>query len=219
MFQTETSFECRDSDTDTLHISLSCMVYTLDAVDVVMEFTLDNRLEVRLHVLSSYFYYVSDAVLASKFHLIYFWTNHCNLMVFYFRKLTCLYKLCTVYAGTIKLNLHFFTTDDLTFKCRCECYRNVDVCNLNLDITSFKRSSVEFADIFLNDQALRYTEDILCLVCNYRESKCDCACSTSYDYVIQRCKCIYECRYTLECVFHQVCSISRCNVTEDQSCS
>ena len=46
MFQAESCVECILADTDTLHITLSCMVYTFDAVDIVMEFTLDNRLKV-----------------------------------------------------------------------------------------------------------------------------------------------------------------------------
>ena len=28
-------------------------------------------------------------------------------------------------------------TDDFTFECRCKCNRNVDVCDFNLNITSF----------------------------------------------------------------------------------
>src|SRR5699024_10094164 len=36
------------ADTDPLHVSLSGMVYTFDAVDVVVELTLDYRLEVCL---------------------------------------------------------------------------------------------------------------------------------------------------------------------------
>ena len=40
MFDLESCVECINADTDTLHITLSCVVYTLDAVDVVVEFTL-----------------------------------------------------------------------------------------------------------------------------------------------------------------------------------
>ena len=219
MFDSESCIKCVNADTDTLHITLSCMVYTLDTVDVVVEFTLDNRFKVCLHVLACNFNNICDAVLASKFHVVYFRSNYCDLVIFDLRSVTGLYKLCTVNTGTIEFNLHVFTTDDLTFECGCESNRDIDVCDLDLDVTCFQGCSIEFAYIFLNDKALRYAEDILCLVCNYRESKCDSTCTTSYDHVIQRFECVYECRYTVHCVFHQCACISRFYVTEDQSCT
>ena len=66
------------TDTDTLHISLAGVVYTLDTVDVVVEFTLDNWLEVRLHVLAGNLNNVCNAVLASIFHLINFRSYNCE---------------------------------------------------------------------------------------------------------------------------------------------
>ena len=219
MFDLESCVECINADTDTLHITLSCMVYTFDTVDVVMEFTFDNRFKVWLHVLACNFNNIGDAVLASKFHVVYFRSNYCDLVIFYFGSVTCLYKLCTVYTGTIELNLHVFTTDDLTFECGCKCNRNIDICDLDLDITCFKRCSIEFAYVFLNDQALWYTEDVFCFVCDYRESKCDSTSSTGYDHVIQRFECVNECRYTIHCIFHKCACITRCYITEDQCCT
>ena len=130
-----------------------------------------------------------------------------------------MYKLCTVYTGTIELNLHVFTTDDLTLECRCESNRNIDICDLDLNVTCLKGSSVEFAYVLLNDKALRYAEDILCLICNNREAKCDSTCAACYDHIIQRFECVNECRYTIHCVFHKCSCISRCYITEDQSCT
>ena len=164
MFDLEACSKCIFADTDSLHISLSCMVYTFDTVDVVMELTLDNRFKVRLHVFTCNF------------------NNICN-MVFYFTCITCMYKLCTVYTGTIEFNLHVFTTDNLTFECRCESNRDIDVCNFDLDVTCFQRSCIPFGDVFLADQALRYSCNIF-LVCDNRESKSDSACTTSYDHII-----------------------------------
>ena len=219
MFNTEACIKCCMADTDTLHISLTCVVYTLNAVDVVMEFTLDNRLEVRLHVLAGNLNNVCDAVLASFFHLINFRSYNCNLVILNFRSITGMYKLCTVYTGTIELNLHIFTTDDLTLKCRCKCNRDINVCDFDLNITSLKGSSVEFAYVLLNNKALWYAEDVLCLVCDYREAKCDGASSASNYNVIQRSECVNECRNTVHGVFHKCTCISRCYVTEDQSCT
>ena len=218
MFDSEACVKCIDADTDTLHISLACMVYTLNAVDVVMEFTLDNRLKVCLHVFTCNLNHISDAVLASKLHLISFRSDHCDLVILYLACITSLNKLCTVHTGTVKLNLHVFTTDDLTLECRCKCNRNVNVCDLDLNVTGFQRSCVPLGNICLADQALRNSRNIS-LVCDYRESKCDSACAACYDHVVQRSKCIYKCRNTFHCVFHQSCCIARFYVTEDQSCT
>ena len=212
MFQTETCIKCILTDTDTLHISLSGVVYTLDTVDIVVEFTLDNRFKVRLHCFSCNFYYVCDAVFTSQFHLIHIWSYDGDLMIFYFVHLYVMHQLGTVYTGTVKLYLHIATTDDLAFKCRSKCYRDINICNLDLDITRFQRSSVEFAYVFLNDQTLRYTEDIFCFVGHYRESQSDSACATCNDYVIQRSECVNKSRYTFECIFHQRCCISKLQI-------
>ena len=223
MFCSEACIESIFADTDTDHITLSCMHKTFYTVQIRVEFTFEYRFEVCLHALSCYFYYITDRVLASYFKCIDIRSDDFDLMVFDLRCFFGLNKFETVNTGTIEFNLHITTTDDFTFKCRCECYRNVDVCNLDLDISCFQRSCIEFADIFLNDQALWYTAvySIYCrlVVCDYRETKSDCACTTSYDYFIQWSECIYECRYTFHCVLHQSCSISWLNVTEDQSCS
>ena len=82
MFQAESCIECILADTDTLHITLSCVIYTFDTVDVVMELTLDNRFKVRLHVLACNFYNISDAVLAAKLHFVCFRSDHSDLVIF-----------------------------------------------------------------------------------------------------------------------------------------
>ena len=182
-----------------------------------MEFTLEYRFKVGLHTLSCYFYYITDALFASYRHFVDVRSYQCDLVIFDLRCILCHNQLAAVYTGAVEFNLHISAADDLTFKCRCECNRNVDVCDLDLDVSCFQRSCVEFGNVRLNDQALRNLESIF--VCDYRETKCDRTCSTCNDNRIKRCKCIYECRYTFHGVFHQTCCITRLNVTEDQSCS
>src|SRR5699024_5595460 len=98
-------------------------------VDVVMELTLDNRLKVRLHVLSSDFYNIGDGILTSQFHFVYVRTYNGDLVIFNLCSVYSLYQLSTVYTRTIKFNLHIAAADDLTFKCRSESNRNIDICN------------------------------------------------------------------------------------------
>ena len=215
VFCTETCCECILADTDTDHVTLSCMHDTLDTVQIGVELTLEYRLEVCLHVLSCYLYHISDALFASYRHLIHIRSDQLDLVILDLACFFCMYQLTAVYSGTVKLYLHIAAADDLAFESRCECYRNVDVCDLDLNVSCLKRSCVEFGNILLNDQALRNTEGLL--VCDNREAKCDCSCSTCYDHFIQRCKCINKCRNTFHRVFHQACCISRCDITEDQS--
>ena len=170
-----------------------------------MEFTLEYRLKVGLHTLSCYFYYISRCCcLLPTSHLVEVRSDECDLVIFDLRCILCHNQLAAVYTGTVELNLHIAAADDLAFKCRCECNRDIDVCDLDLDISCFKRSSVEFGNVRLNDQALRNSEDVLGLVGDYRETKCDRACTTCYDNIgSSGCKCIYKCRYTFHGVFHQ----------------
>src|SRR5699024_960898 len=104
MFQTEACIESFFSNTDTEHITLSCMVNAFDTVNVVVELTLNNWLKVRLHVLSGNLNNICNAVLASQFHAVYIRTNDGDLVVFDFRSVYSLYQLSTVYTRTIKLN-------------------------------------------------------------------------------------------------------------------
>ena len=69
--------------------------------------------------------------------------------------LTGLYKLCTVYTRSVKLNLHVFTTDDLTLKCGSKCNRDIYVCNLDLDVAGLERSRIEL--FYLRLLCLLYT--------------------------------------------------------------
>ena len=73
-------------------------------------------------------------------------------------------QLAAVHTGTVELNLHVTTTDDLTLECGCECNRDIDIGDLDLNVTCFKRGSIEFAYVFLYDQALRYAEEFSSLV-------------------------------------------------------
>ena len=219
MFCPETCCKSIFADTDTDHITLSGMHYTFDAVQVAVEFTLEYRLEVGLHALSCNLYHICDAVFASNFEFVEVRSDHFDLVIFYLRHIFGLYQLTAVYTGTVEFYLHIAAADDLAFKCGRERNRNVDVCDLDLNIACFQRSRVEFADVFLDDQALRNRRNILVIVGDYREAKCDRACSACNDHVIQRLKCIDECRYTVFCISHQRACIARSDVSEDQRCT
>ena len=97
-------------------------IYALDTVDVVVELTLDNRLEIGLHVLSSYLHHVSDGVLASKLHLVHIRSDDGDLVVFDLGSLFGLNQLAAVYTGTVEFHLHIAAADDLAFKCGCRSY-------------------------------------------------------------------------------------------------
>ena len=214
---TETCCEALFADTDTEHITLSGMVCTFYTVQVGVEFTLNNRLEIRLHVLACNFYDVCKGMFGANLECIEIRSDHFDLVILYFAHILGLYQLEAVYTGAVEFNLHIFTADDFTLECRCVSNRDINICNLDLDVSCLKRGSIELGNIRLYDQALRNLESIL--ICDYREAKCDCACAACYDNRIKRSKCIYECRYTLHGVLHQSCCIASCNITENQSCT
>ena len=184
-----------------------------------MELTLNNRLEIRLHLLSSNFYNIGNAVFAAKFHLIHFRSHNCDLMIFHFAHLSCLDKLCTVYTGTIKFNLHVFTTDDLTFKRRCKSNRNIDLCNLDLDISGFQGNFVEICHIGAADKSSRNFFHIFVFIGDNRKTELDRSGTSRKDHIIYRFKCIYKCRYSILGVSKKTGCIARCYITKDQCCT
>ncbi len=154
-----------------------------------------------------------------QFHVVYFRSYNCDLMIFYFTGITCMYKLCTVYTGTIEFNLHIFTTDDLTFECRCECNRDIDVCDLDLDVTCFQRCCIEFAYVFLNDQALRYSCNIFCFVVITGNPSAIAPAPQATITSSRGANALTNAGTRLIVYSIRVPSITRCYVTEDQSCT
>ena len=72
--------------------------------------------KIRLHLLTSYFYHVGKAVLASRFEAIDFRTYDSNLVILDLVHFLSLHKLYAVHTGTVKFHTHILTTDDLDRK-------------------------------------------------------------------------------------------------------
>ena len=197
MSDTESCIVSFLTDTDSLHISLSCMINSLNTVNVIVEFTLNYRFKIRLHSLSRYFYHVSDRILASQFHFIYIWSYNCNLVVLYLIHASCLHKFCTIHTGTVELNLHIFTTDNLAFECRRKRNRNINIGNFDLNISGFQRNLIKISNIRACDQRTRNFCNVFIFIGNHRESKFDCSCTSSQNHIIDRFKRIDKCRYSL----------------------
>ena len=130
-----------------------------------------------------------------------------------------LYKLYAVHTGTVKFHTHILTTDDLAFKCRGECNRNIYFCDLDLNISCFQGNLVEISHIRACDQGTRYFFDVLSLIRDHRESKLDRTGSCSQYNVIYRFEGIYKCRYPLCGISKQCCCIPWCYITKDQCCT
>ena len=90
---------------------------------------------------------------------------------------------------------------------------------LILMLRASRGGRVELADVLLDDQALRYPEDVLGFVGDYRETKGDGARAGCHDHIIQRFERVDEGRYTLEGILHQACRVARLDVAEDQRCT
>ena len=214
MFQTEAGVISLLADTQADHITLSGVHDSLDAVQIAVEFTLKYRLEVSLHALSGNFYNISNLLFASHFHLVNVGSDQLDLMILDLGKILHLNKLYTVHAGAVKLNLHITAADDLALECGTEGYRNINLCDLNLNATCLVGSCDKFGNILLDNQALRNAECLF--ICNNRESKSNRAGAACNNDLIQRCESINKGRNTLLGVFHQSCRVARFNISEDQ---
>ena len=219
VFCSETCCKSIIADTDTEHIPLSCVIYTFNAVYIIVEFTLDNRFKIRLHLLTSYFYHVGKAVLASRFEAIDFRTYDSNLVILDLVHFLSLHKLYAVHTGTVKFHTHIFTTNDLTFKGRRKCYRNIHLCDLDLDSSCFKGNLIKVSNVRTRDQGSWYFHNVLILIGDYRETKLDRTSTGCKNYIINRFESIYKCRNPVFGVCKKACCIARCYIAEDQCCT
>ena len=215
VFCSETCCKSIIADTDTEHIPLSCVIYTFNAVYIIVEFTLDNRFKIRLHLLTSYFYHVGKAVLASRFEAIDFRTYDSNLVILDLVHFLSLHKLYAVHTGTVKFHTHIFTTNDLTFKGRRKCYRNIHLCDLDLDSSCFKGNLIKVSNVRTRDQGSWYFHNVLILIGDYRETKLDRTSTGCKNYIINRFESIYKCRNPVFGVCKKACCIARCYIAED----
>src|SRR5699024_10151753 len=124
------------SQTD--HIPMSGMHNAVDAVHVVVELTLEYRLEIRLHALSGYLYHVGDAVLAAHFEFVEIFSDQLKAVVFHFGHLFRLYQLAAVHSGTVEFHLHIAFPDDLAFECAGKGHRDIDLGDLDLDVAGLQ---------------------------------------------------------------------------------
>ena len=170
---------------------------TLDAVQVVMELTLEYRLKVSLHALAGNLYHVADAVLAAYLELVEVRSDYFDLVVLNLRCVLCLNQLEAVHTGTVELNLHIFTTDNLAFECRRKRNRNINIGNFDLNISGFQRNLIKISNIRACDQRTRNFCNVFIFIGNHRESKFDCSCTSSQNHIIDRFKRIDKCRYSL----------------------
>ncbi len=184
VFRAESRLIGRVTDTDADHVALSGMHHALDAVDIAVELTLEHGLEIGLHVLSRYFHDVAQAVLASKLEAVEVRSDQLDLVVLHLGRLFGLHQLEAVHSGSVELDLHLLAADDLAFKRGRERHRDIDLGDLDLDITGLQGGGVEPGDVFLHDQALRHPEDVLGLVGDDREAKGDRAGSAGNHHII-----------------------------------
>ena len=219
MSGSEACCKCVIADTDTEHIPLSCMVYTFNAVYIIVEFTLDNRLKIRLHLLACYFYHVGKTVLASRLKAIDLRTYDSDLVIFDLVHFLSLHKFYAVHTGTVKFHTHIFTTNDLALKSGCKRNRNIHFCNLDLDSSGFQGNLVKISNVRACDQCAWYFRNVLILIGDNREAKLDSTCTCCENYIINRLEGIYKCRDPVFGVCKKACCITRCYVTEDQCCT
>ena len=180
-----------------------------------MELPLKDRLEIRLQALTGNFNEHSKVHDTAHFHFINIRTDHFDLMILHLIQLAAADQFKTIHFRSIKVDLHIFLTDDLSFKCRGVCKRDIDICDFDLDISCFQGGLNEIFGIFLNDQRLRNTPHILGIIGDDRESQCDRAAAAGYGHISDRFKCIDERTQTDKGVFLESIPVTRLDRAKD----
>ena len=88
----------------------------------------------------------ADAVLAAYLELVEVRSDYFYLVVLNLRRVLCLNQLEAVHTRTVELYLHIAAADNLALECGCEGNRDIDLGNLNLNISCFNRSKMCIRD-------------------------------------------------------------------------
>ena len=187
--------------TDTDLISLAGVHHTFHIVVPCMNLTLDNRLEVRLHLCSRYLYISSQCEGLTLLQLVQILADNGNLVILDVVCVTGLYDLTGGCLMGAELYLHIASADNLALECGSECNRNRKLGYFNLNVTQLQ--GLLHGQAVIQNRLQRARNLILAQihVYDYREAQRDSTCACGYNHLIQSAECIHECRYSFLGVF------------------
>ena len=166
-----------------------------------MDLTLDNRLEVRLHLCSRHLYISSQREGLTLLQLVQILADNGNLVILNLICIAGLYQLAGGRLMGTELYLHIASTDNLTLKGRRESNRNRKLGYFNLNVTQLQ--GLLHGQAVIQNRLQRARNLILAQihVYDYREAQRDSTCTCGYNHLIQSAEGIHECRYSFLGVF------------------
>ena len=187
--------------TNTDLISLAGVHHTFHIVVPCMNLTLDNRLEVRLHLCSRHLYIGSQREGLTLLQLVQLLAYNGNLVILNLICIAGLYQLAGGRLMGTELYLHIASTDNLALECGSESNRNRKLGYLNLNVTQLQ--GLLHGQAVIQNRLQRARNLILAQihVYDYREAQRDSACACGYNHLVQSAEGIHECRYSFLGVF------------------
>ena len=160
-------------DTDTDHVALAGVHQTLNAVQELVDLTLEDRLKVGLHGLAGDLDGVGQGDLAADGDLVHLGAFDGDLVILDLGGILGDDQLEAVLAGAVDLDLHIALADDLALKGGGVGHGNVDVRDLELDAAGFDGGVDPVLGVLVDDQALRNGPHIVGVVRDDGEAHLD----------------------------------------------
>lgn len=201
-------------NTDAELVALAGVHDTFHIVEPGVDFTLDDRLEVGLHLLARDVNAGGKGVF--EFSGIDIRAVHGDLVILDFRSILHLDKLTGGVLGGPELDLHIGLADDFAFERRSECDRDRQFLGLDLDTAQLERLLDGLAVISAGFERARNLIFAEVDVDHDREAQRDCACAGGDDDRIDVAEGIDERGDALLRVGQQPGQIARLHIAEDQ---
>ena len=186
MAEAEASLKVGLVDTDTDHVALAGVHQTLNAVQELVDLTLEDRLEVGLHVLARNLDGVAQGNLGAAFQLIQLGTLDDDLVILDLGGVLRGDQLEAVLAGAVNFDLHVALADDLAFERGGVGDRNVDLRDLQLDAACLDGGVDPVLGVVIDDQGLRNGPHVVVVVRDDREAQLDGAGAAGNGDVVDR---------------------------------
>ena len=158
---------------DADHVALAGMHDALDAVEEVVELTLDNRLEVGLPGLAGHLQRDGQADLGAGLELVEVGAVQNDGVILDILGFFGAAELAAVHAGAVDLDLGVVLADDLAFEGVGEGHGNVDIGDLDLDIASLQRGLDPVLGILVDNQGLGNGPHVIGIVGDDGEAQLD----------------------------------------------
>ena len=215
----EAGLEISLADTDADHVALAGVHEALHAVEEGVDLTLEDRLEVGLHILACDLDGVAHGDLGADRDLVDFGAFDHDLVILDLGGVLRGDELEAVLAGAVDLDLHVALTDDLALECRGEGDGDVDLGDLQLDAARLDGGVDPVLGVIIDDEGLRNGPHIVVVVGDDREAQLDGAGAAGDGNVVDRLISVDKRVDAVEGVLVEALDVARLDGAEDHGCA